>query len=1079
MKNWQLPFPAQELPKNCREFDPSIVKNPQIFCQNVEPAHAYFADYCLAKADPYTKYHAKFHGGQAEKINLEYSLNGTWKFHYAHNATTIVDNFYSEDCDCSNWPCIEVPGHMQLQGYDRPQYVNKIYPWDGCQNPAWGEVPEHDNPIGEYVLHFDAPQHRETDHIFLHFAGVEQAFACWLNGHYLGYSTDSFTPTEFSIEQYLRPQNNKLAVRVYKWSAASCWLEDQDFFRFSGIFRDVKLIRRPERYLVDFFVRSEVSEDLQHADVLLDLKFNKPLTDRAILNCKLFANYDAETAQHDEVPLLPEYIEPLNKAQTEFSLRFSVAEPQLWNAELPCLYLLKIELVGEAEDNYENQIISHPLAIRRFEIKDGIMLLNGKRLVFCGVNRHEFSADHGRAIDRAYTLKHLQLMKQNNINAVRTSHYPNRCELYSMCDSLGLYVIDETNLETHGTWDFGGPANHEVQKSALPGSYPEWRNNVLWRCYNMFNRDKNFSSILLWSLGNESGCGDNFRDMYQYLKSIDSTRAVHYEGYLPDSEYSIYSDVESQMYTPADKIADYLQTHRDKPLILCEYLHAMGNSCGAAEKYMQLCDEFPNFQGGFIWDFIDQALWTTAPNGERYLGYGGDFGDYPNDFNFCGNGLLFADGTPTPKLAAIKQAFAPFCIELKDWRIVISPRDEQPVRKNYIVEIKCEHITTAVCNNTTLLAGQLDDFSSSLKLDYPAGMDDLMAIELTDLSLEEGLNLIDVQVIYPQSDACQPLVISRFQCEIKKTGNDLQLVQNERLNGKELSCIATPSQCLVTNSRPQLLDDRYNIGIVGQDFHLLFSRDLGTLVMYKQGGRQLFYRKVQPEFWRAPVDNDLGNHMMLQYGEWKIASAYRKVNKISCEDTGDAHIITFNYLTPTQLEYSISYRVQDDGLVLVTLDCDFSSATTEPPTAGIQFILPKEYDKVQFYGLGPQENTSDRTIGSFLGNYRFNIADNLTPYLRPQESGCYHQVRMADVTNSLGHGIRFWCNNGVLSCLPYTQAEIENADHHWELPPVFRTVVRILYDQLGVGGDNSWGAVPHPEFRLPRKFQYTFAFKGF
>ncbi|MEZ5086554.1 MAG: glycoside hydrolase family 2 TIM barrel-domain containing protein [Tessaracoccus sp.] len=555
-------------------FDYRRIADPTFFAENRMAAHSDHRWFVSADE------------AATGESSFEQCLNGVWKFHYAKNPTVTVPGFETVDYDTSAWDDIPVPAHIQLHGYGRPQYTNVQYAWDGHEDIWPGQVPERDNPVASYVTHFVVDELPATgERLSVSFKGAESAIAVWCNGTYIGYGADTFTPSEFDLTDALIEGENKLSVQVFAWSAGS-WIEDQDFYHFSGLFRDVVLYRRPAVHVEDLRVTTDIADDFSTATLRLDAHLVGEGSLRAIL---------------DGVGEL---------AETEGSLVVEIENPRLWSAEDPHLYRLTVEVRDEAGAVVE--VIPQRIGVRRFGIEDGVLKINGRRIVFNGVNRHEFGLQ-GRVMSRAQTEADIRLMKEHNINAVRTSHYPNNTFLYELCDEYGLYVVDEMNLESHGMWDALKEKRIALEEM-VPGDRPEWRDVLLDRATNMLQRDKNHASIVMWSCGNESYGGTNIRDVAAYFREQDD-RPVHYEGITWDPRYPETTDVYSQMYTPAAAVEEFLQTHRAKPFVLCEYAHTMGNSFGGTERYIDLAYREPLFQGGFIWDFSDQAILRTDRHG--------------------------------------------------------------------------------------------------------------------------------------------------------------------------------------------------------------------------------------------------------------------------------------------------------------------------------------------------------------------------------------------------------------------------------------------------------------------------------
>lgn len=600
------------------EFDVKKIHDPKFFKENCMAAHSDHVTY---------KNEAE---AMEQNSSFRLSLDGIWKFHYAKNDAQTIPGFEAEGYNCRPWDDIRVPAHIQMEGYDIPQYANIQYPWDGREDVWRDAVPTDFNPVASYVKYFTLPEGFVKNGLYISFQGVESGFALWLNGSYVGYSEDSFTPSEFDLTPYVKEGENKLALKVFKWTSSS-WCEDQDFYRFSGIFRSVYLYTMPKVHVYDLKVQPVVAESLESADLVLDMQIcgkvetvEKSADDAKMQNvsAKITLTGSRDDSKEgaagsvSENTIFSETIsfQPNNTSDT---IRFTdtgaatvhfeqqVSHPALWSAEHPDLYTLTVELLDESGNCVE--FISQNIGFRRFEMKDGIMTLNGKRIVFKGVNRHEFSSKTGRAVSKEEVLQDIITMKQNNINAIRTCHYPDASGIYELCDRYGLYMIAENNLESHGSWD---AASHGLvpKDTIVPGDNMDWEPMMLDRVNSCYQRDKNHPAILIWSVGNESYGGKVIFDMSEKFRAVDPHRLVHYEGIFNDRRYEGTSDMESQMYTSVENIKKFLAEHKEKPFICCEYTHAMGNSCGAMHKYTDLTDTEPRYQGGFIWDYIDQSI---------------------------------------------------------------------------------------------------------------------------------------------------------------------------------------------------------------------------------------------------------------------------------------------------------------------------------------------------------------------------------------------------------------------------------------------------------------------------------------
>ena len=969
---------------------------------------------------------------------FKYSLNGLWSFHYATCYNETIKGFEKIDYDCKNWEMIKVPGHMELQGYGTPQYVNVQYPWDGCESVALGEIPESFNPVGSYVKYFKVPEEAIGQPLYISFQGVESGFALWLNGHYIGYSEDSFTPAEFELTPYLIEGENKLAVQVFKWTSGS-WCEDQDFFRFSGIFRDVYLFSMPPIHVYDLKVQTRLDAAYKDAILALDLQLTRVKGKVKISlqdNNKLIASYQDEITEQ-----APHY-------------ELEVKGPELWSSESPYLYELVIEVFDENDALCE--VVCQKVGFRCFELKDGIMKLNGKRIVFKGVNRHEFSHQNGRCVTREELLQDIITMKQNNINGIRTSHYPNSSLIYELCDEYGLYMIDETNLEAHGIWT--RKENGLSEEEIIPGNKEEWLPMLLDRAASMYERDKNHPSILIWSCGNESYGGKDIYEMSQYFRRVDPTRLVHYEGIFWDRRYNDTSDMESQMYTSVDRIKAFLSEHREKPMILCEYCHAMGNSCGAMHKYTELTDEEPLYQGGFIWDYIDQSLAKKDRYGRWFEAYGGDFDDRPNDGEFSANGIVYGkDRMPSPKMQEVKFNYQNINVVFKEDKLIIINKNLFTATKVFKCEVFIEEEGRCIAQTT---------------------------LETDVMPLSQ--KAYDLPLMVPERAGEYVITVSfRLKEDTlwAKAGHEVAF-------GQHVVNISASKVQSIVKEKVNVIEGENNIGVQGRDFKALFSISYGGMISYQYKGREMLKVMPKPNFWRPPTDNDRGWQMPAHMAQWKIASLYLSNNDIvsgakkkpSIRKEEHQVTISYTYYMPTVPAAScqVHYTIEGNGKIQVTLEYEKVEALGPMPEFGMLFKMDADYDQLTWYGLGPCETYQDRKKGAKLGVYHNAVKDNMAAYVRPQECGNKEEVRYAKVTDQTGLGLMFSGELMSFSALPYTPHEIEQAEHSYELPESHYTVVRISKAQMGVGGDDSWGARVHPEYLLddPGKMSLSFAFQG-
>lgn len=1014
-----------------KEFFYENVKKPTYYKEGCVPAHS---DH---------RYYRNLEELEMGNSTFRYSLNGLWNFHYAQNYGECIPGFEKETYCCKTWKMIRVPAHIQLEGYDSPQYVNTQYPWEGHEEVLSGEIPREFNPTASYVKYFFVPENMKHEKIYLALEGAESAAAVWLNGKFIGYHEDTFTTAEFELTEAIKEGENKLAIQVYKWCSGS-WCEDQDFFRFSGLYRDVYLYSIPEVHVKDL----DISAVPNHHFTIGNLKVRCEITNAGKVSFQLRSgdNVIAEKSLCGSEEILWEK---------------EIEDPMLWSSEHPFLYELCLQ-VYDVEGKIQ-EYISEKIGFRRFEIKDSIMHLNGKRIVFKGVNRHEFSSITGRVISKEEIEKDLCVMKQNNINAIRTSHYPNTSILYRLCDQYGFYLIDEMNLETHGTWDLLGEHKNK-EEDVIPKDQDIWRNALLDRAASMYQRDKNHPCILMWSCGNESYGGKVIYDISEYFREKDKNRLVHYEGINHDRSYPDTSDIESQMYPSVEAIKKFLKTNKEKPFICCEYAHAMGNSCGALHKYTELTEEEPLYQGGFIWDYIDQSLEKKNRYGQVFQAYGGDFQDRPTDYNFSGNGLVYGKNrNASPKMQEVKFLYQNIEVEVGESE----------------VEIKNNHLFS----NTK-------EYECRIRLEREGKLLDQKVMETNVEPLKKKRYKLPLQRKTCIGEYC--ITVSfHLKCDKiwAKQGHEVAFGQYVyRVIGEKKEKVS-PLRVVKSN---------HNIGIKGEQFEALFSLLNGGLVSYKYGGIELLEGIPKPNFWRAPVDNDCGNLMPSRYAQWKIASLYSNAKKIDeksgrpttipckIEESEDSVQIAFTYWLPTspRSECEVSYCVHGNGKIVTTLTYDFVKELGDMPEFGVLFTLNADYHYLTWYGLGPEETYADRKHGAKLGLYQNCVEDNLASYLVPQECGNKEEVRYAKVTDGKGRGLLFETeeSSGVMcfSALPYTPHQMEEAMHSYELPNIHHTIVRVAKAQMGVGGDDSWGARTHKEYLVPveKKMQFTFSFRG-
>lgn len=983
--------------------------DPEVFQVNRQPAHS---DHIFKVK------------GESTRI----SLNGTWKFCYAENPSGRPVEFYQMDYDCSGFDDIQVPGHIQLQGYDRCQYINTMYPWDGQEFLRPPHISQSYNPTGSYVKEFHVDEMPEG-RMYLSFQGVETAFYLWVNGEFIGYSEDTFTPSEFDITDVVSAGVNKLAVEVYKRSSAS-WIEDQDFWRFSGIFRDVYLYTTPKLHVRDMFANGELINGYQDGKLNIRLAMQGDETGyiRAFLK------------KTDDVV----WYEEISKKAQILEIEAEIPSVQPWSAEIPNLYTLYLEVYDQKDHLIES--LTQNVGFRNFEMINGIMCINGKRIIFKGINRHEFNPRLGRSITEEDMLWDIRFMKQHNINAVRTCHYPDQSRWYELCDEYGIYLIDEMNLESHGSWQKMGACEPSWN---VPASRPEWMGCVMDRAISMLERDKNHPSVVIWSCGNESYAGDVLASVSEYFHKADPSRLVHYEGVFWNREYDYISDMESRMYAKPAEIEVYLKSNPSKPYISCEYMHAMGNSLGGMELYTKLEEKYPGYQGGFIWDYMDQAIYQTLDNGKEVLAYGGDFDERATDYCFCTNGIVFADRVPSPKAQEVKFLYSDVKIHVCNGVVTIDNQclfqNTAPYRFCFTLEKEGECIARSE---------HLINVEPGQKTSLPFGH----------------------EVLKQPGEYC---------CTVSMVLGQDTLWENagyEVAFGQEIIKVQSHGAKQHPGKIFEVIHGDVNIGVRTERCFAMFSKQEGGIISLVYGEKEYITRVPKLSYWRATTDNDRGMKTEALLSQWQAASLGQRYlsDKFEMEESEDKVTFTFLYEAGSIPKFtsSVIYTMYADGTLEVAVSYPGAEQMPYIPLFGMDFKLKSRLKQVTYYGKGPMENYWDRKAGTKKGVYKTTPEQNLTPYLIPQECGNRTEVGWIKVTDAQNEGIEFAALEGDFECsvLPYSAYELENAMHLYELPAVNYTWVRMIAKQMGVGGDDSWGAPIHDEYLIDPKEPLTLRF---
>ncbi len=959
--------------------------------------------------------------------NYFQSLNGAWKFHFAKDPAQKAVGFEETDHDVSSWENINVPGHWEMQGWSVPIYLDEEYPFP--PDPPF--VPHDYNAVGSYVKTFELDENWNGRDIFIHFGGVRSAFYFWLNGEFIGYSQGSKTPAEFDITDKVITGDNRIAVQVYRFSDGS-YLEGQDTWRVSGLERDVYLYAVPKTRISDLFVKAELNDDLKSGYFSLDIDFlqddetAEEMTIKAVLTGSSEILFDS-TAVVKKSILFEEVIDQINP----------------WSAEYPYLYNLQINLINAQKEVIES--LTQQVGFKRVEIINGNLLVNGKAIMFRGVNRHEWDPVRGRSITEEIMVKDIKLMKENNINAVRTSHYPNQKRWYELCNKYGLYVIDEANIEAHGM------QFHENSYGHIAND-PTWTAQWIDRGKRMVERDKNQPCIIMWSMGNEAGDGENFVKLYDWIKSRDNTRPVAYQP----AWYEDHTDVVFPMYKNIEFISDYASKKTEKPLILCEYAHAMGNSVGNLQDYWDAFEKYDALQGGFIWDWVDQVILKTAENGTDYWAYGGDFGDEfaENDSNFCANGLIAADRTINPHMHEVKKVYQPVQFEadkLSRGRIKVTNRYD-------FIDLNHLDFEWFIKGNDKIISsGKMG------KLDLIAGESQKLTFSLSGIIPEQGVEYF--LMIRAKTNQNHPLI---------SKGHIVAWEQFQLPISRELT--TTP----LTDMPIIIMNTDAGIEVHGEAFSVIFNSATGQIKQYIYNGIEIFINPIEANFWRAPNDNDLGNGMPKRTGLWKNVSDSLKTEVIRSEvKNGLAHIeVKSSYLS---INLNSVYKVYGNGII--NIDNKYSIADTslpEIPRIGIKMSLLGDFDELAWFGRGPHESYSDRKTSAAVGLYHGSVWEQTFQYVRPQETGNKTDVRWMALSNGkiglMAKGAPTF--DSSVHQYPYEDLDyVPKGQKHGKLDIQQKDQVDWLIDlkQMGVGGDNSWGARPHDKYTLPPgNYDYSF-----
>jgi len=1006
--------------------------------------------------------------GDMKQSEFFKNLNGTWKFHWADQPNERPADFYKSDFSVENWDEIEVPSNWQMKGYSYPIYTNTFYEfadprpeiqYTEMKRPNPPHVPTRHNEVGSYKREFSIPANWDGKQIVLRFGAVSSAMYVWVNGEKVGYSQGSKTPAEFDVTEFVKTGENQVAVEVYRWSDGS-YLECQDFWRLSGITRDVYAYARPKTHIADFEVKADLTNQYTDGQFELDVKVEKAKSHQVELDIQLKDGNKVVYAESKSVKL--------KKNGNEINFSKELPAIKKWSAEVPNQYQLLISLKDKSGKLLHSS--SAKVGFRKLEIINKQFCVNGVPTYIKGVNLHEHHDEMGHVIDEATMLKDIKLMKEFNVNAVRTCHYPQPERFYELCDQYGLYVCDEANIESHGM----GYGEKSLAKDST------WLEAHMDRTIRMVERDKNHACIVFWSLGNEGGNGYNFYETYKWVKNRDKSRFVQYEragaGYRKEGKDSWNTDIAAPMYRKPKGMEDYALKNMERPMIQCEYAHAMGNSLGNFQDYWDIIEKYDILQGGFIWDWVDQGLKQTSAEGENYWAYGSDFGpkETPTDGPFCLNGVVYPDRSVKPATWEMKKVYQYIRFKAVDL-------DKGIIKVNntydFIDLSKFDFKWELKAEGKVLETG-----SFNLNTKAKTSEDVTLAISTkVDPSVETFLNLKAVL----KEDFT--IVEKGAVMATEQLSYDVKLVVPQASNEKH---------------KLKVYKGENLFTITGDKFSLQFDSQYGEMLSWKYDGEDYLIHGPKMNLWRAYTDNDFGTLLNKRTQDWRLAATTAKVVNATCEqlESGQVKVVfTFAIIKKVKkkkeelAQFQIDYIIDGDGTIQVSNSFKKNSEDLpEIPRMGVNMVIPVEYDNVEYFGRGPYENYIDRKTASFVDVYKVKVKDFYEPYIRPQENGNRTEVRWVKLTNDKGNGILV----KAMDKIGFSAHHNYNQDFEWKTPlnihsqgdqsgvvnihttdikPRELVSLNIDYMQMGVGGDNTWGAPTHKEYLLNElEYQYTF-----
>lgn len=955
------------------------------------------------------------------------SLNGLWKFSWAEHANQRAEDFFKTGFDDSSWDYMPVPGNWELNGFGDPVYINIGYPWRGWYKDAPPCVPIENNHVGSYRKTFQIPEQWKGMQIRLHIGSATSNIYVWCNGEFVGYSEDSKMEAEFDVTEFIKKGENLFAMQIFRWCDGT-YLEDQDYIRLSGIGRDCYLYALPEKHISDIRITTPLSDDYRTADMIADILISDNAETGCELSCSIF-DRDGKSCGSGQIDL------------KEGNNRISITIPDvnLWSAETPYLYNAVFCLKGKGGKVLHK--VEKKIGFREVLIENGQLKVNGKAILIKGVNRHETDPDFGHHVSYSRALQDARIMKENNINAVRTCHYPDADSWYDICDEVGLYVVAEANIESHGM-GYGSKtlaANSIYAKAHLERN----QRNVI--------RNWSHPSVIIWSLGNEAGDGPNFNACYDWIRQIDPSRPIQYERAIVGRN----TDIFCPMYATYDKCRKYLESDPVKPLIQCEYAHAMGNSEGGLKEYWDLVRKYPMYQGGFIWDYVDQAIRKTGKSGKKVLGYGGDWNDFdPTDDNFCANGLINPERKLNPHMNEVRFCYQNIWTEIKDSLLIIKNENFFKNLDNVLMKWSLLENGNPVSTGTCDIYGI--EPQSSLSFTLPFEMSCL------DSSNE---NILNLSFILKEAES------------VLEAGHEIAKAEH----------ILTPYSYktgLTADAAPYFSESDQTLIVTDGIYEVYFDKSNGFISGYTYFGKELMAKDshIRPNFWRAVTDNDFGAKLHIKYAAWKNPELILK--EFSTRNEGNAIIVNTSYIIPAvKSSLDMEYSIHKGGLINAVMHLTpTGEAVSNMFRFGIRFEMPEGFENIEYYGRGPHENYADRCSSALLGIYRQTVDEQFHPYVRPQETGTHSDLRWWRIKNTAGWGICISSDGPFnASALHYSQEDLDEGSvkhntHPEELVTSPYTWICIDSRQMGLGCENSWGRLPLEKYMIKhdeRSFLFT------